>query len=218
MNEAPAEPQSPAHGLRRSEGQIPRLLTLNRLGVELFLNAFPFSLVYDVCVWYSFIMKIFMYIHHTLHRPKTKAETITKMLLGFVILICVCMLLILSIAGFLYAHSARPAMIAWGSAVLICILLFPIIKDISHAYIEVSDQDVLVVTFGYPFALRREKHVRMQDIARAEITRSKRYGGRLAWAMPPFISFYDDSERFLFEESLKNFLIEQKNIQNHSFY
>lgn len=114
-------------------------------------------------------------------------------------LICVCMLLILSIAGFLYAHSAVPALIASGSALLVFALLFPLLWDISHAYIEVSGQDILVVTYGHPFGKRREKHVRMQDIARAEITHSKRYYGRVAWAMPPCISFYDDSERFLFE-------------------
>ncbi len=140
-------------------------------------------------------MKIFMYTHHTLHKPKTKANTIANILLGFVLLLYACMLLIVSIAGFLDAHSAGPALIAWGSALLILILLFPIFMDMSRAYIEVSEQAVLVVTYKHLFGLRREKYIKKQDIASAWITTPRRY---LA-SLPLCISLYDCSDRFLFE-------------------
>ncbi len=158
-----------------------------------------FYLAHDVCVWYSSVMKIFMYTQHILNRPKTKAETIVRIILGVVIFCFTFLLLLVSITGFLYAHSAVPALIAFGTALLLYALGSSLFKELSRSYIEVSDQDILVVTYGFPFGIRHEKHIKKQDIVQADISRSKRIHGRLAGAIPLCIILYDDSDLFLFE-------------------
>ena len=145
-------------------------------------------------------MTIYMYTHHAIHRPKTKNDNIVKVLMWALVLFFSLLFVLIAVVGFTYAHSAGPAGIMLGVALLLYAISAPIFKDTSYAYVEPQDQQILVVNYIFPFGIRRERIVEKRDIARAEISLySKRYAPSVSKVIPYMILFFDPEGRFLFE-------------------
>ena len=141
------------------------------------------------------VLKLNTYDHTP--RPKNNKRITTSL--------AICTILLYGIVGLAafassyYAQSFAVGITIIFVAVVMTAMTFVAVKDIERAYIEILDDEILVV--DYIFGIKKEKKISLSDITFAEICSAysaKTKGYRLSTLGEQYIVFYSD-KKYLFK-------------------
>lgn len=133
------------------------------------------------------------------HTPKPKSSLFIKALFCVILILLYGIFGLLSFACFYYARSVIGGILVILIPILLTTAIFIHIKDIEKAYIEIQENDILIV--DYYWGIKKEKHISFLDITSAKIYvgySSKIKGQRLNFTGIRYIVFFKD-QQYLFK-------------------